>query len=154
MCKLPRTRAETRFTAMRRILPLFSALALAACAPPGQNTLAPTPLKADVQSIQAADAFAGRLPLVTIQPGTIDFEPALKQAVAAALAIKPGAVFEVRAEVPHTGAPNLEAQALAALTPQAQATAASIIADGVPAAHVMCAAKAIGTSHAILVFVK
>lgn len=154
MCKLPRTRAGTRFNIMRRILPLFSALALAACAPPGQNTLAATPLKADAQTIQTADEFAGRLPLVTIQPGTTDFEPALKQAIEAALAIKPDAVFEVRAEIPHTGAPNQEAQALTALTPQAQAVATAIIADGVPATHVRLAAKAIGTSPAILVFVK
>lgn len=139
---------------MRRILSLFSVLGLAACAPPGQNTLAPTPLKADTQTIQRADEFAGRLPLVTIQPGTTDFELALKQAIAAALAIKPDAVFEVRANVPQTGAPNQEAQALEALTPQAQATAAAIIADGIPAAHVKLAAKAHGTSHAILVFVK
>lgn len=139
---------------MRRILPLFSALALAACAPPGQQTFAPKPVPADTQSISAANAFAGRIALVSITPGTQDFKPALKQAVAAALAIKPDAVFEVRAETPNTGDPDKDAAALIALAPEAHAIAAALQADGVAATRLTLSARVFGTTPVYLVFVK
>ncbi len=85
---------------MRRALLLLSALALASCAPPGRQTFAPNPAGADTQAISAADAFKGRIPLVSILPDTQDFQAPLQNAVRQALAIKPDAAFEVRAEAP------------------------------------------------------
>ena len=139
---------------MRRILCLVSALTLAACAPPGSQLFNPNPAGADTQSIKAADAFADRIALVSILPGTRDFQSPLKQAVAQALAIKPNAVFEVRAEAPGTGNPDTDAKSLAALTPEAKDVATAIIQDGVPASRVSLGAKTAGLNPVILVYVK
>ncbi len=139
---------------MRRPLSLGFALVLAACAPPGRQSFAPSPAGADTQTIAAADAFKNRVPLVSILPGTQDFAGPLRAAVAQALAIKPGAAFQVLAEAPGTGHPDQDAQALAALAPEAKAVADAIIADGVPAARVSLGAKTAGLNPVILVYVK
>ncbi len=139
---------------MRRALFLLPALALAACAPPGRQTIAPSPAGADTQSIAAADAFKNRIPLVSILPDTQDFQAPLKSAVAQALAIKPDAAFEVRAEAPGTGNPDSDAKALAALAPEAKAVADAIAADGVPTSRITLGAKSGGLDSAILVYVK
>lgn len=139
---------------MHRILCLFSALTLASCAPLGRETFSPNPAGADTQSIKAADAFAERIALVAILPDTQDFRPSLQKAVAQALAIKPDAIFEVRAEAPGTGNPDTDASALAALAPEAKSVANAIIADGVAASRVTLGAKTAGLNPVILVYVK
>lgn len=151
---LPDEQAETKTSLMRRILCLFSALALTSCAPPGRQTFASAPVGADTQSIKATDAFAERVALVSILPGTQDFQAPLKKAVDEALAIKPDAVFEVRAEAPGTGSPDTDAKALTALAPEAKAVANAIIADGVAAGRVTLGAKTAGLNPLILVYVK
>lgn len=151
---LPDQRAGIKSFVMRRILYLFPALILASCAPPGRQTFAPNPVGADTQSISAADAFANRIALVSILPNTQDFQAPLRQAVDEALAIKPSAVFEVRAEAPGTGSPDTNIKALAALTPEAEAVARAIIADGVPASRVTVGAKTAGLDPVVLVYVK
>lgn len=133
---------------------LLSALTLVSCAPPGRETFASAPIGADTQSVKAADAFAERIALVSILPHTQDFQAPLKRAVAEALAIKPDAAFEVRAEAPGTGSPDTDAKALAALVPEAKAVAAAIIQDGVPASRVTLGAKTTGLVPLILVYVK
>ncbi|HTQ72498.1 MAG TPA: hypothetical protein VMH92_13495 [Acidocella sp.] len=139
---------------MRRAILLLSALALASCAPPGRQSFAPNPAGPDTQTVAAADAFKNRIPLVSILPDTQDFQAPLKGAVNQALAIKPDAAFEVRAEAPGTGSPDADAKALAALAPEAKAVADAIVADGVPAARVTLGAKTGGLDSAILVYVK
>lgn len=139
---------------MRRILCLFSIIALASCAPPGRETFAPTPVGPQAHDIKAVDAFAGRIALVSILPGTQDFQAPLKRAVDEALAIKPNAVFEVRAETPATSHPDQEAQTLTDLAPAAEAVARAIIADGVQANRVTLGANSAGLTQAILVYVK
>lgn len=151
---LPDKQAGIKSLAMRRALYLVSALCLTSCAPPGQETFSAAPAGADTQSIKAADAFAGRIPLVSILPDTQDFQAPLKRAVAEALAIKPDAVFEVQAAAPGTGSPDTNAKALMALTPEAKAVAQAIIADGVSASRVSVSAKTAGLDPVILVFVK
>lgn len=139
---------------MRRIFCLFSALTLASCAPPGRQTFAANPVGADTQSISAADAFAERVALLSILPGTQDFQAPLKKAVDEALALKPNAVFEVRAEAPGTGNPDTDAKALATLAPEAKTVADAIIADGVLASRVSLGAKTGGLNPLVLVYVK
>ena len=139
---------------MRHALFLLPALALASCAPPGQQSISPTPAGPDTQTISAADAFQNRIPLVSILPDTQDFQGPLKAAVAQALAIKPDASFQVMAETPATGAPDNDAKTLATLAPQATAIANAIIADGVPAARVSAGAKTAGLDQVLLVYVK
>lgn len=139
---------------MRRIFCLFSALALASCAPPGRQTFAANPVGADTQSINTADAFAERIALLSILPNTQDFQAPLKKAVDEALALKPDAVFEVRAEAPGTGNPDTDAKALAALAPEAKAVADAIIKDGVLASRVTLGAKTSGLNPLVLVYVK
>lgn len=139
---------------MRRSLCLLSILALASCAPPGRQIFASAPKAAEAADLKAATAFADRLALVSVQPGTRNLQPALKHAVDAALAIKPDARFEIQAESPATGDPDKDVQALNALTPEAQAVAAAIIADGVSADRITLGAKAAGQTSVILVYVK
>ncbi|WP_297492402.1 hypothetical protein [Acidocella sp.] len=140
---------------MRWIIPV-SLFALSACSIglPGRQTLAPMPQAPDVQSIAATQAFAGRLPLVTIAPGTADFAAPLKGAVAQALAIKPAAAFEVRAVVPQGGQPDADAKALGALLPLAGAVARAVAADDVQPGHVTLTAGTGGGDAAVLVYVK
>jgi hypothetical protein len=138
---------------MRWIIPL-SILGLAACSLPGRQTFAPDPVAPGVQSIDATKAFAGRIPLVSIQPGTADFAVPLKDAVSQALAIKPDAAFEVRAVTPAAGAPDVEAASLSELAPLAGAVAQSIAGDGVQPGHVALTAGTGGAGAEILVFVK
>ena len=136
-----------------RALALLAVFALAACSLPGRETLAPKPVAPEPASIAATDAFAGRIPLVTIQPGTADFAAPLKGAVDQALAIKPQAAFEVTAQAPQ-GAPDEAATALQSLAPLAGAVAQSIRDDGVAADRVTLAARTGGQASAILVYVK
>ncbi len=138
---------------MRWIIPLLP-LALAACSLPGRQTLAPDPKPADVQSIAATQAFAGRIPLVSIQPGTTDFAAPLKDAVAQALAIKPGAAFEVQAVTRASFKPDADAAHLTGLAPLAQDVAQAIAGDGVQPGNVALTAGSGGTSTEILVYVK
>ena len=137
-----------------RALALLAVFALAACSLPGRETLAPKPVAPDTVSIAATEAFAGRIPLVTIQPGTQDFAAPLKSAVDQALAIKPRAAFEVTAQVPQGAAPDADAVALQSLSPLAGAVARSIAADGVAAERVALAARTGGQAPVILVYVK
>jgi|GEM_PF-2870801 hypothetical protein len=139
---------------MRKSIFLLATLALAACTLPGRQTFAPNPAGADTQSISATQAFAGRVPLVSILPDTKDFAAPLKSAVNQALAIKPGAVFEVQAQAPAATTPDASAKALAALAPEAQAVAQAIMADGVPAERVSLTAKTAGLDPVVLVYVK
>jgi hypothetical protein len=136
-----------------RALVLLAVLPLAACSLPGRETLAPNPVAPQAGDIAATDAFAGRIPLVTIQPGTTDFAAPLKSAVAQALAIKPQAAFEVTAQAPQ-GTPDDTAAALQSLAPLAGEVARSIREDGVAADHVSLAARTGGQAPVILVYVK
>lgn len=151
---LPDQRVGIKSLGMRRMFCLLSALTLVSCAPPGRETFAPAPAGADTQSVKAADAFAERIALVSILPHTQDFQAPLKRAVDEALAIKPNAAFEVRAEAPGTGSPDTDTKALAALTPEAKAVADAIIQDGVSASRVTLGAKTAGQAPLILVYVK
>jgi hypothetical protein len=137
---------------MRYILLL--PLALAACAVPGRNLLAPAPVGADTASIAATKAFAGRVPLITILPGTTDFAAPVAKAVHEALAIKPSAQFEVQATSPVAGTPDASAVSLASLTGTAADVAKAITSDGVAAGNVSLTAKTSGLSADILVYVK
>jgi hypothetical protein len=150
---LPRKRGMGKRGAMRWIIPL-SMLALVSCTLPGRKTLAPAPVPADVQSIAATQAFAGRIPLVSIAPDTQDFAGPVRDAVGQALAIKQEAEFEVRAVVPNTHGPDAAAAQLAALAPLAEAVAKSISNDGVLPGHVALTAGTGGTGTEILVYVK
>lgn len=138
---------------MRWIIPL-SMLVLTSCSLPGRQTLAPDPVPADVQSIDATKAFAGRIPLVSIAPGTEDFGGPLRDAVHQALAIKPDAAFEVRAVTPTAHGPDKAAVELAELAPLAKAVATAIAGDGVQPGNVALTAGSGGTGTEILVYVK
>jgi hypothetical protein len=129
-------------------------LCLAACALPGRQTFAAKPAGADTASVNATQAFTGRVPLVTILPGTQDFAQPVRDAVSQALAIKPAAQFEVEAQTPVAPAPDESAQALSGLASTATAVAKSIVADGVPAERVKLTARTAGLDPEILVFVK
>lgn len=104
--------------------------------------------------MNATKAFDGRIALVSIQPGTQDFAAPLKTAVAEALAIKPGAAFEVRAVTDARGTPGEQAGRLNALAPLAAEVAQAIAGDGVQPGHVALTAGTSGTGTEILVFVK
>ncbi len=132
------------------ILPLL----LAACALPSRATFAPNPVGADTQSISAASAFAGRIPLVTILPGTTDFATPVASAVRQALAIKPTATFEVQAQSPAAATPATSAADLQALSATAAAVAKSIVADGVAPARVSLTAATAGMDATINIYVK
>ena len=132
------------------VLPVF----LAACALPSRKTFAPAPVGADTASISATQAFAGRIPLITILPGTTDFQQPVASAVRQALAIKPTAQFEVQAESPAAATPDASATDLEALSKTAAAVAKAIVADGVAPADVTLTAKSAGLDANILVYVK
>lgn len=138
---------------MRWIIPL-TMLALTACSLPGRQTFAADPVPPNAQTIAAAKAFAGRIPLVSIAPGTADFAGPLKDAVGQALAIKPDAMFEVRAVTPTTHGPDAAARTLAQLAPFASDVAQAIAADGVQPGNVTLTAGSGGTGTEILVYVK
>jgi len=133
---------------------LLLPLALPACSLPGRETFAPMPAGADTQSIAATQAFAGRLPLISILPGTTDFAGPVADAVKQARAIKPDAAFNVEAQAPQSGTPDANAQTLSELAPTASAVAKAIIADGVDASRVTLTAKTAGLDASILVYVK
>jgi hypothetical protein len=137
---------------MRLILLL--PLGLACCVIPNRNTFAPSPVGADTQSISATEAFAGRIPLVTILPGTTDFAGPVASAVAQARAIKPSAAFEVQAQSPAADPPDTGAATLASLSGTAAAVAKSIVADGVAPANVTLTAQTAGLDAEILIYVK
>ena len=132
----------------------FLLLALAACSLPGRQSFAPDPVGADTASISATQAFAGRIALVTILPGTTDFAAPLANAVHQALAIKPSAKFDVEAQTPQTGSPDADAANLKSLSPLATAVAQSIATDGVAARNISLTAKTAGLDADILVYVK
>jgi hypothetical protein len=132
------------------ILPLL----LAACALPSRTTFAPNPVGADTQSISATTAFSGRVPLVTILPGTTDFAAPVAAAVRQALAIKPTATFEVQAQTPAAATPATSAADLQALSGTAAAVAKSIVADGVDPARVSLTAATAGLDATINIYVK
>ncbi len=136
------------------LLPVFLTLALAACALPSRTTFAPAPVGADTQSISATQAFAGRVPLITMLPGTTDFQAPVASAVHQALAIKPTAQFDVEAVSPAAATPDATADELAALSSTAAAVAKAIVADGVAASNVTLTAKSEGLDSNILVYVK
>ena len=129
-------------------------LALAACALPSRQSFAPNPVGADTQTIAAAQAFAGRIPLVTILPGTTDFAAPVASAVRQARAIKPAARFEVQAQSPTAPTPDASAATLASLSGTASAVAQSIVADGVPQSRVALTAATAGLNAVINVYVK
>ncbi len=138
-------------------LPVFPALSfilLAGCQVPGRGSFAPPAVGADTASVSAVDAFKGRVPLITILPGTTDFAAPVAAAVKEALAIKPSAQFEVQARSPAAATPDASADTLAALSGTATAVAKAIIADGVSPANVRLTAKAAGLDSDVLVFVK
>ncbi len=138
---------------MRKI-PLLALAALTACALPGRQTFAPAPVAAKPAAIAATSAFAGRIALVSIAPGTTGFAAPLASAVRQALAIKPTAAFSVVAKAPAGATPAASAAALAPLTPLAGAVASAIAADGVPPARIMLTARTGAAAPVILVFVK
>ena len=129
-------------------------LGLAACSLPGRQTFAPNPVGADTASIDATQAFSGRIALVTILPGTTDFATPLANAVQQALAIKPGAMFDVEAQAPQAATPDASAASLKALSGTAMAVAKAIVADGVAPDHVSLTARTAGLDAYILVYVK
>jgi hypothetical protein len=129
-------------------------IALASCALPGRNTFAPAAAGPDTASISATQAFAGRIPLVTILPGTTDYAAPLAGAVHQALAIKPSAAFEVQAQTPVGASPDTSAASLTALSSTAADVAKSIVSDGVAQSQVTLTAKTAGLDPEILVYVK
>ncbi|OYV40712.1 MAG: hypothetical protein B7Z80_03825 [Rhodospirillales bacterium 20-64-7] len=137
-----------------RLIILLAPLLLAACSLPGRQTLAPNPPGADTSTIDATQAFAGRVPLVTILPGTQDFAGPVASAVHQALAIKPDAQFDVEAQIPAAASPDTSADDLKQLGRTASAVAKSIVADGVPKDRVSVTAKTAGLTADILVYVK
>jgi len=136
------------------LLSPLMACALAACAIPSRDTFAPAGAGPDTATISATQAFAGRIPYVTILPGTTDFSAPLAKAVNAALAIKQAARFEVQAQTPVGATPDASAASLSTLTETASAVAKSIISDGVAPQNVTLTAKTAGLNAAILVYVK
>jgi hypothetical protein len=137
-----------------RIALFLLPLALASCALPSRQNFAPPAVGADTASIDATTAFAGRIPLVTILPGTTDFTGPLDGAVHQALAIKPSARFDVEAQSPAADTPDASAATLASLSGTAAAVAKAIIAEGVPQSNVALTAKTAGLDSEILVYVK
>jgi len=137
-----------------RILILVALVSLSACSLPGRDTLASPPIAADTTSVDATQAFAGRIPLITILPGTTDFRAPVAAAVHQALAIKPGARFDVEAQTPVAGSPAADAGALQALSGTAASVHDAIVADGVAADHVSLTARTAGLDADILVYVK
>ncbi len=147
-------RAAHGYIRSMRWIPCLLALSLAACSLPGPQTFAARPAGADTATIDATRAFSGRIALVTILPGTQDFEPQLQNAVRQALAIKPSAQFNVEAQTPVAPTPDQSAASLSGLSGTATAVAKAIVADGVPAGRVSLTAKTAGLDAVILVYVK
>jgi hypothetical protein len=137
-----------------RWIPCLLFLGLSACALPGPQTFAAKPAGADTASVNATRAFSGRIPLVTILPGTQDFAEPVQNAVKQALAIKPTAQFEVEAQTPVAPSPDESAKALSGLAATATDVAKAIVADGVPADRVSLTARTAGLDPEILVYVK
>lgn len=137
-----------------RIIAGLALLALSSCALPGRQSFAPSPAGADTASIAATQAFAGRVPLVTILPGTTDFAAPLAKAVAQARAIKPGVMFDVEAQAPVAATPDADGANLKSLSGTAKAVAAAIVADGVAPDHVSLTAKTAGLDAGVVVYVK
>jgi hypothetical protein len=135
-------------------IPVLLLGALAACQPPGRNIFAPAAIAPDTASVSATQAFAGRIALITILPGTTDFAGPVASGVRQALAIKPDAKFEVSAESPASATPDASAADLAALSATAAAVAKAIVADGVAPANVTLTAKSSGLDANVLVYVK
>jgi hypothetical protein len=137
-----------------RILILSTLALLSACALPGRQTIATAPVAPDTTSISATHSFSGRIPLVTILPGTTDFRSPVASAVHQALTIKPGASFDVEAQTPVSGNPAAAAGSMQALAGTATSVHDAIVADGVPADRVSLTARTAGLDAEILVFVK
>ncbi|OYV24597.1 MAG: hypothetical protein B7W99_01515 [Rhodospirillales bacterium 20-58-10] len=127
---------------------------LAACSLPSRTSFMPAPVAANPASIAATKAFAGRVPLITIPPGTVDFATPVAKAVHEARAIKPSAQFDVRAVSPVATGPDAAVAKLAALSGTAAAVAQAIIGDGVAPENVTLTAATSGTDTDIFVYVK
>jgi hypothetical protein len=136
------------------LLVLGLGIAVSGCSLPGQQIFAPAPVAPDAASIAAAGAFAGRVPLVTIAPGTKDFTGPLAQAVAAARAIKPDVMFDVEIAAPAGASPAVGAKFLTYMGGTGQAVRDAIIADGVAPDHVVLTAATATPAPDILVLVK
>lgn len=138
---------------MRFFACLAVPLALAACTLPGRQSFVPAPITASPADIAATKAFDGRLALVTIPANDAAFAAPLKTEVVAALAIKPGAAFEVVGQCPVT-APDDAAACLSFVAAGAQNVSRFVVADGVPSARVSVLAREAGTTPLVLVYVK
>jgi len=139
---------------MRGIFVLVLGFGLVGCAFPSRDTFAPAPVGADVTTISAARAFEGRIPLVTILPGTTDYTGPIAGVVKQVLAIKATAKFDVEAQAPAGVTPDSSAATLAGLSGTASGVAQAIIADGVQPANVQLTAKTVGAASEIVIFVK
>jgi len=139
---------------MRSIFVVVLGLGLAGCVFPSRDSFAPAPVGADVTTISAARAFEGRIPLVTILPGTTDYAGPIAGVVKQVLAIKASARFDVEAQAPAGVTPDSSAATLAGLSGTAAGVAKAIIADGVQPANVQLTAKTVGMEPEIVIFVK
>ena len=128
---------------------------MAGCTLVDQNTFDPTAGKAPVIApapVVATPAPAGPTPLLVISPtaGAAEFGPALRKAVASAVARKALVVFDVvEVEAPNTAGD-------APLGGAALAVAREIVGAGVPPARVRLDARPDATSpvHQVRVFVR
>jgi len=139
---------------MRGIFVLVLGFGLVGCAFPSRDTFAPAPVGADVTTISAARAFEGRIPLVTILPGTTDYGSPIAGVVKQVLAIKATAKFDVEAQAPAGVTPDSSAATLAGLSGTASGVAQALIADGAQPANVQLTAKTVGAASEIVIFVK
>jgi len=139
---------------MRAVFVMVLGLGLAGCAFPSRDTFSPSPVGADVTTISAARAFEGRIPLVTILPGTTDYAGPIAGVVKQVLAIKASAAFDVEAQAPAGETPDSSAATLAGLSGTASGVARAIIADGVAPGNVQLTAKTVGPEPEIVIFVK
>jgi len=139
---------------MRIIFVMVLGFGLVGCAFPSRDAFAPAPVGADVTVISAARAFEGRIPLVTILPGTTDYAGPIAGVVRQVLAIKASARFDVEAQAPAGVTPDSSAATLAGLSGTAAGVAKSIIGDGVDAGHVQLTARTAGPAPEVVIFVK
>lgn len=129
-------------------------LFVAGCAPLGRADFAAPTVAPSAAEIADTHAFAGRVPFVTIQPGTTNFDGPVAAAVRQALAIKPDASFEVAAEAPAGAPPDKTAAAFSSLAPLAADVQATIIHAGVSPERVMLAAQTSEGSPEVVIYVK
>ena len=138
-----------------KMVVVLGVLATAGCTLVDQNTFDPTAGKVpviDPAPVVLAPAPAGPLPLLVISPtaGPAEFGPALRKAVASAVARKPLVVFDVVEVL----APDTQADV--PLGTAALAVARTIVGEGVPPTRVRLDARpdAASPAHQIRVFVR